>query len=443
MTSTSEYYVPNYFNQEHQSPKPSINELLYAGLFISRHPNANQQLSVSNSSQEIESANLHQRIKELEFEIESINNKYDEMKTKLTKELENEINLRKKVEEECSKKLEDYIKKENIEQQKYSNTNYKLSEYESKIRDLEDQIQELEEKNKIMKKTTNNQILSMQSELNKKTQLYNEEILILTKDNELLGENIDTQFNQSKSDKKKIIEEYETINQKLKYLITKYENNNKELKGYIENLNKIKNDELKEKIMKIKEEMEKEKHDFTKEYESIFKQLEAQKNETINNYNALNERFKEQNQNVQEEKSKLESELIKLKNENKLLLKQSQVKNSQMNKDKLEVDGKDELILNLKNQITQVSINIQNHFFDTDKKIDNLTQEFNRNRIDWEKERHDLLDQINNLEMEETKLILENEQLKSQTETFKENLKNRIQQVIQQLLDKNVLNNKN
>ena len=93
----------------------------------------------------------------------------------------------------------------------------------------------------------------------------------------------------------------------------------------------------------------------------------------------------------------------------------------------------------MKNQINQVSINIQNHFSDTEKKIENLTQGFNQSRTDWEKERHDLIDQINNLEMEESKLILENEQLKSQTETFKENLK----KFIQQLLDEKFPNNKN
>ena len=109
MTSTSDYYVPNYFNKEYQSSLPSINGLLRSGLFISRQPGVNSQLSIPDSGQEIETTNLSKRIKEIEFEIDTINTKYDEMKTKLTKELENEINLRKKVEDECTKKIEEYI----------------------------------------------------------------------------------------------------------------------------------------------------------------------------------------------------------------------------------------------------------------------------------------------------------------------------------------------
>ena len=86
MTSTSDHYVPNYFNKEYQSSQPSINGLLRSGLFISRQFGVNSQLSIPDSGQETETTNLNKRIKELEFEIDTINTKYDEMKTKLTKE---------------------------------------------------------------------------------------------------------------------------------------------------------------------------------------------------------------------------------------------------------------------------------------------------------------------------------------------------------------------
>ena len=158
-------------------------DLLSSNLYYYRNVGANfkdenefkyrydNQLQATNS--------LSKRVKELEVELQAANTRYDEMKEKLTKELENEKQLRKETENSSMSRIEEYIKKENELKQQLSNLNIKYGELKLANSNLEKNFEELQESNKMIKNSCENQIKVLNEQIKHKENLLNGNIKAL------------------------------------------------------------------------------------------------------------------------------------------------------------------------------------------------------------------------------------------------------------------------
>ena len=208
-------------------------DLLSSNLYYYRNVGANfkdenefkyrydNQLQATNS--------LSKRVKELEVELQAANTRYDEMKEKLTKELENEKQLRKETENSSMSRIEEYIKKENELKQQLSNLNIKYGELKLANSDLEKNFEELQESNKMIKNSCENQIKVLNEQIKHKENLLNGNIKALQIENEKICNDSKEEIKKAYADNAKQVDSYEKTIQNLKALKDKYERNNIQL----------------------------------------------------------------------------------------------------------------------------------------------------------------------------------------------------------------------
>ena len=95
-----------------------------------------------------------------------------------------------------------------------------------------------------------------------------------------------------------------------------------------------------------------------------------------------------------------------------------------------EVTKKEELIAALKAQLNEVNLNLKKHYDDTDKEVARLSSEYNKTRIEWQKEKQEMLNQIENLKYSEKECKDENDKLKKEKAKFKDDLKKYVSQIV-------------
>ena len=126
----------------------------------------------------------------------------------------------------------------------------------------------------------------------------------------------------------------------------------------------------------------------------------------------------------------MEKEITNLKNENKRLSKENDTINLRLNQHNIEVTKKEELIAALKAQLNEVNLNLKKHYDDTDKEVARLSSEYNKTRIEWQKEKQEMLNQIENLKYSEKECKDENDKLKKEKAKFKDDLKKYVSQIV-------------
>ena len=106
-----------------------------------------------------------------------------------------------------------------------------------------------------------------------------------------------------------------------------------------------------------------------------------------------------------------------------------------MNQHNIEVTKKEELIAALKAQLNEVNLNLKKHYDDTDKEVARLSSEYNKTRIEWQKEKQEMLNQIENLKYSEKECKDENDKLKKEKAKFKDELKKYVSQIIDEKIN--------
>ena len=121
---------------------------------------------------------------------------------------------------------------------------------------------------------------------------------------------------------------------------------------------------------------------------------------------------------------KLEEEDDKLRRENIQLQKDNENMQKLISKHNIELNKKNEIINILKSNLDDVNLKMKSHFDNSNNSINQLSIIFNRDKIEWQKERQDLLNQIDSLKLLLKELKNQNEKLKKEKNNFRTTVKN-------------------
>ena len=127
---------------------------------------------------------------------------------------------------------------------------------------------------------------------------------------------------------------------------------------------------------------------------------------------------------------KLEEEDDKLRRENQRLSKDNTNMQNIISNHNIEISKRDEMIMTLKKNLNDINTQINTHYNDSQNTIKQLTDDYNKEKVEWEKERHDLINQIDNLEYQVKEMTNKNKILENERDEFKNNFKRYISQVI-------------
>lgn len=431
--------MKSQYNQNPSTPQNDTGTLLSSNLYYYRNVGANfkdeNEFKHRYDNQLQANSSLAKRVKELEVELQSTNTRYDEMKDKLLKEIESEKQLRKETETSSMAQIEKYIKSETELKQQYLDLKNKYYEQAHQLKELQEKYEEVTEKYKIMKDSHSTQVKALEEQMKQKDLLHNSSIQALEKENDKIHNDSNSEMKKILDANTKKMENYEQTIQNLKALKDKYERNNIQLQKEFSELKIEKENEKKEKINQLNDEFSQQKKQLLKEFNDKFVKYDNERDEMVEHYTQLTDGLQKKNVQLSSDKVKLERELTNLQSINKKLSKDNDTMKLQLNSHNVEVTKKEELIAALKAQLDEAKYNIKKHFDETDKEVAHLSSEYNKTRIEWQKEKQELLNQIDNLKYSEKELRDENEKLKKEKTSFKEELKKYINLIVDEKIN--------
>ena len=373
---------------------------------------------------------LLKRVKELEIEIEAANQRLEETRDTLERKLENQKQLRKDFETESSNKLKNCLKNEIDSKQSSSNIEIKYSELKLFNNDLEKEKNELIEYNKILNKNIENIKKIHDDQINLRENFLNSQIESLNKENNILREQTNDEFKRIIEEKDRQIKTYKKALDDMKNKSNDYESNNIFLKKQLSEYQITKDNELNERLNKIKEDNTNENDKLINQYKKPLQELEEDKTNLHEQYNSKSKEFQISTKELNEEKMKLEEEDDKLRRENQRLSKDNSNMQNIISNHNIEIAKRDEMIITLKKNLNDINSQINAHYNDSHNTIKQLTDDYNKEKVEWEKERHDLINQIDNLEYQVKEMTNKNKILENERDEFKNNFKRYISQVI-------------
>ena len=373
---------------------------------------------------------LLKRVKELEIEIEAANQRLEETKDRLERKLENEKQLRKNYETESSNKLKNCLKNEIDSKQSSSNIEIKFSELKLFNNDLEKEKNELIEYNKILNKNLENIKKIYDEQNNLRENFLNSQIESLKKENNILRAQSNDEFKRIIDEKDRQIKTYKKALDDMKNKSNDYENNNIFLKKQLSEYKITKDNELNERLNKIKEDNTNKNDKLINQYKKPLQELEEDKSNLHEQYNSKSKEFQISTKELNEEKMKLEEEDDKLRRENQRLSKDNTNMQNIISNHNIEISKRDEMIMTLKKNLNDINTQINIHYNDSQNTIKQLTDDYNKEKVEWEKERHDLINQIDNMEYQVKEMTNKNKALEKERDEFKNNFKRYISQVI-------------
>ena len=373
---------------------------------------------------------LLKRVKELEIEIEAANQRLEETRDTLERKLENQKQLRKDFETESSNKLKNCLKNEIDSKQSSSNIEIKYSELKLFNNDLEKEKNELIEYNKILNKNIENIKKIHDDQINLRENFLNSQIESLNKENNILREQTNDEFKRIIEEKDRQIKTYKKALDDMKNKSNDYESNNIFLKKQLSEYQITKDNELNERLNKIKEDNTNENDKLINQYKKPLQELEEDKSNLHEQYNSKSKEFQISTKELNEEKMKLEEEDDKLRRENQRLSKDNSNMQNIISNHNIEIAKRDEMIITLKKNLNDINSQINAHYNDSHNTIKQLTDDYNKEKVEWEKERHDLINQIDNLEYQVKEMTNKNKILENERDEFKNNFKRYISQVI-------------
>ena len=382
-----------------------------------------------------ENDSLLKRIKDLEVQLQSTNTKIEEIKDNLERQIENEKELKKAAETESENKIKISVKNEYENQQKEKNLNDKYKELKDKNVNLEKEIKELKDENLRLKNKYNDEknLLNNKTNLNEKN-LINQ-IEELEKENELMITRNNNQLKKILDEKDKELKSYEKAFQEIKNKKEEYELNNILLQRQFNDLKAEKENESLEKENNIKDTGIKNRDKIIEEYMKKFSDIDNEKQKYYDKYSKMSEEFQKLSKEVIEEKLKLEEEDEKLRRENIQLQKENESMQNIISKHNTELTQRDEIINNLRNNLNEINLKIKSNFDKSNDAINQLSILFNKDKMEWQNERQDLLNQIDFLTVKLNELKNINEKIENEKNDFRNNSKRYISQIIEEKMN--------
>jgi chromosome segregation ATPase len=241
---------------------------------------------------------------------------------------------------------------------------------------------------------------------------------------------------------KKILEEkdkelktYEKAFQDMKNKKEEYELNNILLQRQFNNLKAEKESESLEKENNIKDTGIKNRDKIIEEYMKKFSDIDNEKQKYYDKYSKMSEEFQKLSKAVIEEKLKLEEEDEKLRQENIQLQKENESMQNIISKHNIELTQRDEIINNLRNNLNEINLKIKSNFDKANDSINQLSILFNKDKMEWQNERQDLLNQIDFLTLKLNELKNINEKIENEKNDFRNNSKRYISQIIEEKMN--------
>ena len=101
----------------------------------------------------------------------------------------------------------------------------------------------------------------------------------------------------------------------------------------------------------------------------------------------------------------------------------------------IEITKRDEIINTLKANLNDINFEIKNYYNNSSDTIDQLNNDYEKEKVDWQKEKNELLTQIANLNYQVEEMKNKNNKLEKERDEFKNNFKRYIQQVIDEKMN--------
>lgn len=381
-------------------------------------------------SNNIPQTNLEKQVKELEVELTSEKTRSEEQKAKLVKELEDERNLLRAFKIESMCKSEERMKKE-IELTQYaSNLEIKLSEATLAKDDLSKEIEHFKYSLDSLKNSSENKVNMLEDQHRQAVSYLNNSILQLKKENEDLRSSAREELKRMIEEKDKQIKSYEQGLIEMKHLKDEYEKNNIILKREFSEMKIEKDNEMRDRETKLTSEFNRLKVNIIKEFSEKFSSYDNQKEELVEKYSKFNDEFHSMSKVLTEEKVRIEKEYAKCKAENIRLEKENMAMSLAINRNKIELGKKEEVIASLKSQLHDTTLSIDSNHKQSISTINELKLTYNKDKIEWQKDKKELENQIETLNYDLQSLKRENERLEKEKNSFKDNLKKELVKIV-------------
>ena len=236
-------------------------------------------------------------------------------------------------------------------------------------------------------------------------------------------------------EKDKELKSYEKAFQEIKNKKEEYELNNILLQRQFNDLKAEKENESLEKENNIKDTGIKNRDKIIEEYMKKFSDIDNEKQKYYDKYSKMSEEFQKLSKTVIEEKLKLEEEDEKLRRENIQLQKENESMQNIISKHNTELTQRDEIINNLRNNLNEINLKIKSNFDKSNDSINQLSILFNKDKMEWQNERQDLLNQIDFLTVKLNELKNINEKIENEKNDFRNNSKRYISQIIEEKMN--------
>lgn len=392
--------------------------------------NSDSDLKSKALSQNYQSSTLDKRIKELEYELASVKTSSEEIKAKLTKEIDDERQLSHAMKLESIRKSEETVKKEMELTHYASNLEIKLSEAILTKDDLSKEIDHLQYSLDSLKTSTDNKVNMLEDQHKQAVSYLNSTISLLKKENEDLRASTREELKRLLEEKDKQIKSYEQGLIEMKHLKDEYEKNNIFLKKEFSEMKIEKDNEMRDRETKLAAESNRLKANIIKEYSEKFASYNNEKEELAEKYSKFNEEFQVMSKVLTEEKVRIEKEYSKCKADNIRLEKENMSLTLLVNKSKIELEKKEEAIASLKSQLHDTTLSIDSNHKQSIGTINELKLMYNKDKIEWQKEKKELENQIETLTYDLQSLKRENEKNAKERNSFKDNLKKDLVKII-------------
>ena len=295
---------------------------------------------------------------------------------------------------------------------------------------LEKEIRSLKEENLRLKNNYDNLKIALNNTKNQNENILYSQLEELKKENDLIIKRNNEDLKKILEEKDKQIRTYEKSFEEMKNKKEDYELNNILLQRQFNELKKSKTNELIERENKMKEKSIKEKDKIIEEYTKKFSDFDNEKKKYYEKYSKMSEEFQKLTKEISDERLKLEEEDDKLRRENIQLQKDNENMQKLISKHNVELNKKNEIINILKSNLDDINLKMKSHFDNSNNSINQLSILFNKDKIEWQKERQDLLNQIDSLNLLLNDLKNQNEKLEKEKSDFRNNCKKYISSVI-------------
>lgn len=390
----------------------------------------NQESEFKIRSNNIPQTNLEKQVKELEVELTSEKTRSEEQKAKLEKELEDERNLLRALKLESMCKSEERMKKEIELTQFASNLEIKLSEATLAKDDLSKEIEHFKYSLDSLKNSSENKVNMLEDQHRQAVSYLNNSILQLKKENEDLRSSAREELKRMIEEKDKQIKSYEQGLIEMKHLKDEYEKNNIILKREFSEMKIEKDNEMRDRETKLTSEFNRLKVNIIKEFSEKFSSYDNQKEELVEKYSKFNDEFHSMSKVLTEEKVRIEKEYAKCKSENIRLEKENMAMSLAINRNKIELGKKEEVIASLKSQLHDTTLSIDSNHKQSISTINELKLTYNKDKIEWQKDKKELENQIETLNYDLQSLKREKERLEKEKNAFKDNLKKELVKLV-------------